>query len=795
MKKKEKRMKKTNVLWCFIAVVLILFQSCAPAGEGGTSSQLYGTWKSNNEVMISNYPSDYFEGYVYAAFSDDKVIFYMDALGSSDSLDYTYDSTSHALTIVDSTGSHMVSAFNLNGVLTLTGLQELDFFTGLVGAPQMNKISDTIDIEPNLPPSSEEEKDTVSGKKWIIKENDNSLLFEFDNGNVTITENWNSDMQTINAQYEINDGIISISSDENAFTSLFGSSSFTASQDGDNLILSGITWTDGRDYDNTAVPDDGSGEDPDKPVTGDSYFFGTWETVNDVTWRPVDDPSNVIMGKVRASFTDETVVVWMSATGSSAAMPYTYEKQAEGTYLLNIEGEISILAMDLNGHLSMTGLLNVKFFDGNITGDGMFDRISSTPDVDPNLPPGGESGDGGDEEGGSDFTIDGSTITEYHGDDTEIIIPSSVNGVTITRIDERAFSGNKEIISVEIPSTVVSIGSMAFYECSNLREVTLEPSSEYRSIGGGAFSRTAIEEITIPSKTLVSGTYSSTNGVFEECEKLVSVTIADGITLGHNCFNGCTSLKEVNLPETLEEIQYGAFEGCVALESIILPDGLETIEETAFKNTGLKSINIPASVTDIRGNAFNDTSAVVTVSPSNRVYAVDENNHIVRKASRTTLAAYVGDVMAEMVIPSGYTEILNIFESSEEIESITIPATLEVIGSSAFRFCENLSEVKFEEGSNLKEIKGIAFYNCGSMKSIYLPEGLESIGYDAFRGVYLKEIGYPKSMKKLENSFISNGQRLTVNFYGTQAEWDAMPDEAKPQIYYWMDLVCLGDSI
>ena len=83
------------------------------------------------------------------------------------------------------------------------------------------------------------------------------------------------------------------------------------------------------------------GEDPDKPVTGDSYFFGTWETVNDVMWS-TDNSSDIVEGKVRASFTDETVVVWMSATGSSAAMPYTYEKQAEARHIDVYKSELFI---------------------------------------------------------------------------------------------------------------------------------------------------------------------------------------------------------------------------------------------------------------------------------------------------------------------------------------------------------------------------------------------------------------------------------------------------------------------
>ena len=634
-----------------------------------------------------------------------------------------------------------------------------------------------------------------------IANGNNSIVFRFDNGNVSIEEKYNGASQTITASYKPDGDSVNVSSNENSFRSLFGVSSFSVSVSNDNLILNGVNWVDGRDYGNTAIPGSDVPE-PEKPVTGDSYFFGTWESTEDLTWT--SETFETQKGRVRVSFTDEAVVVWMGATGSSPAMPYTYQKQAEGTYLLNIEGETPMLAMEVNGHLSMTGIINLSFFNGTVMGVTMFDRISQTPDIEADLPPGADSGDVPGEDPGDvpdegdtnadDFTVEGSTITEYKGTDTDVIIPSSVNGVAITRIDDGAFSGNTAITSVFIPSSITSIGQSAFNECSNLTEVILEPSSEFRSMAAGAFAYTAIEEITIPANTSLFGTFNILIGIFQGCEKLVSVTIADGTSIGHDCFNGCSALKEVILPETLEEINESAFEGCKSLETLELPDGLKIIEDNAFKNSGLRSIAIPSTVTDIGGTAFNGTSASVSISSANRNYAVDENGHIVRKSDRTVLAAYVGNVDGEVSIPSGYTEILDIFRSSDEIESIKIPASLETIGSYSFGYCDNLSSVVFEEGSSLKEIGNYAFTNCGNLKSIDLPEGFTTLGYQCFVRSGISQIGYPRSIEKYNTSFIFS-HNVTFNFYGTKAEWDALPAGAKPPANSKVEVICLGDSV
>lgn len=70
--------------------------------------------------------------------------------------------------------------------------------------------------------------------------------------------------------------------------------------------------------------------------------------------------------------------------------------------------------------------------------------------------------------------------------------------------------------------------------------------------------------------------------------------------------------------------------------------------------------------------------------------------------------------------------------SHTQLRHVRLPSTLQVLGNGTFLLCENLQEVVFEEGSRLEIIGECAFASCFSLKSIFLPEGLEAIGEYAF---------------------------------------------------------------
>ncbi len=76
------------------------------------------------------------------------------------------------------------------------------------------------------------------------------------------------------------------------------------------------------------------------------------------------------------------------------------------------------------------------------------------------------------------------TISAYKGNDTEIVIPSVIDGLPVTKIGQSAFEG-KAVTSVVIPSSVKHIDWFAFSGCTSLESITI-PASVI-SVSYGAF--------------------------------------------------------------------------------------------------------------------------------------------------------------------------------------------------------------------------------------------------------------------------------------------------------------------
>lgn len=160
---------------------------------------------------------------------------------------------------------------------------------------------------------------------------------------------------------------------------------------------------------------------------------------------------------------------------------------------------------------------------------------------------------------------------------TTYVIPSSINGATVTTIGENAFSSSSNsITTVIIPSTVTNISNHAF---SNAK---------------------ALKSITIPNSVTSLGEYA-----FSSCTNLTSVSIGSGIkTISKSAFQSCTSLKSVKIPNTVTKIGEGAFGSCSNLSSVSFGSGVKTICESAFNYTNLSTVSLPVSLTSLSTNAF-----------------------------------------------------------------------------------------------------------------------------------------------------------------------------------------------
>jgi len=284
------------------------------------------------------------------------------------------------------------------------------------------------------------------------------------------------------------------------------------------------------------------------------------------------------------------------------------------------------------------------------------------------------------------------------------VIPSSV-----VSIGSVAFSSRKNLTSINIPSTVQSIGNYAFDMCENLSSVTL--ASGLQSIGEQAFSFCyRLQSINIPLTVTTIGAWA-----FGNCESLVIYTAhaskpsgwannwnSDGrpVVWGYTGGTGELSFTPLQGIDGYK-VSRGTFNGAnVVIPTNYGPDNwlVMEIEAEGFANfTNMTSISIPNSVIAIGMGAF-----------------------------------YGCENLASITLPDGLEEIPGgAFAGCSSLTSITIPANVESIYPSAFADCTSLTTITFLEG--LETICSEAFTGCTSLTSIALPASLTGVYASSFR--------------------------------------------------------------
>jgi len=134
-----------------------------------------------------------------------------------------------------------------------------------------------------------------------------------------------------------------------------------------------------------------------------------------------------------------------------------------------------------------------------------------------------------------------------------IIIPSSYNGMTISKIGPQAFQDCCFITGIILPETIKTLGNDAFKGCTILETINLDYITKIESTSYGTFDGClGLKYINMP---LVE---ELPKGTFNNCDGLLEVYIPKVKVIGENAFSECYSLKKVVCP-ALEEIGWAAF--------------------------------------------------------------------------------------------------------------------------------------------------------------------------------------------------------------------------------------------
>ena len=379
----------------------------------------------------------------------------------------------------------------------------------------------------------------------------------------------------------------------------------------------------------------------------------------------------------------------------------------------------------------------------------------------------------------------------------EVTIPQGISTVS-----NSAFEGCSGLTDVTIAAK--TINAKAFAECTNLKAVKMEEG--VTTIQGMAFANTQISAVTIPSTLTTAGTtkegtiekgpFAGTMIATVHGQTGDSTEAQEGATIlpetkkiPDNLFLGCTSIIDVQIPETVTEIGQKAFKDASSVENVTFAvntetgkvKGVEKIGISAFDGcNSLQELVLPETVTEVLQGAFANEGALVKADMS-------------RAASlkKWEKESFKGDTaLAEVVLPtaSGITAIpngafagctsltgenlkipknivtitANAFKESG-LKKLYIPNQVTTIGTSAFEACKNLEDVHIS--NNISIISQSTFKNCEKLEKIEIPVKVAKIGTNAFYGSGLKDVyifGDPEIGGGITNTYAGMKNQLSV---------------------------------
>lgn len=383
-------------------------------------------------------------------------------------------------------------------------------------------------------------------------------------------------------------------------------------------------------------------------------------------------------------------------------------------------------------------------------------------------------------------------IEDYTGSADELVVPDTLDGIPVKELGPTAFGSdheNSKLSVIELPASIDYISAdNPFMYCTKLKEIKVSADSSdfcaengilysknkdtlicypchkdgtsfnipdtVKTLGMAAFYASELSDIKCPASLEKIGFFAFGDLYSMEKIDLSGTKVTD---IEAYAFSGCTMLKEITFPDTLEYIGGGAFARCKSLSEVTFPDSLTEIGQYAFADTGLSEIIIPDSVENIGYSAFGyytDASGefaadenftiVGSLNSAAQIYATDSDEDYDYQNSFNFLTPdeyqEQKDLLAldrvvsgdfEYAITSNGAVLTQCLSTSDKV---TIPEEIDgnkivIIYPICFSTC-GASEIILPE--SITEIREMSFYQCEQLRSITLPASVKVVGNNAF---------------------------------------------------------------
>ena len=411
----------------------------------------------------------------------------------------------------------------------------------------------------------------------------------------------------------------------------------------------------------------------------------------------------------------------------SATIPPTLGENAIGSSVKEIKVPISSIAAykQANGWKVFS-----NYYGGDVVNNGITYRIN---------------------ENGATITAAEATLTEanipssveFEGNQYPVIkINSSVfsgntnlTAVTLSdglvEIGNYAFSGCQNLESVALPESLTTLGGYAFSSCKLLKMIKIP--SGVTTIPNDCFSKcSSLESVKIPEGVTDIG-----GSAFSGCN-LNALTLPESLEkIKGLAFEDNRSLKSVNIPAKVKTIEQQAFYNC-GLTELVIPEGVQAIGYHAFFNNSLQNLTLPSTITSIGNSAFRSNKNLQSIT-CNAATPPTLGDDVFYGSNIQEVKVPLASIAAYRKV-YGWKNYSNYYGGEEIIDGVAYRiddkgayVQAAIMTESEICLAEN---VAFEGAQYpLYKIADNAFAGNGSITLVTVPATVETIGSNAFDGV------------------------------------------------------------
>ncbi len=310
-------------------------------------------------------------------------------------------------------------------------------------------------------------------------------------------------------------------------------------------------------------------------------------------------------------------------------------------------------------------------------------------------------------------------IRQYTGKRRFITMPSMIEDRPVTSIARDCFAYNTRIREVVLPDTLRSIGERAFFRCTSLLHMT------------------------IPDSVEIIHEYA-----FGECVRLSTVATANTgalITIGDYAFSDCSSLTRFDIPANLTNLTPYAFWNASSMKTITVDAGNTTfkvVDRALCTFDGTKLIYFPAGISGL----YAIPSGVKTIGDIAFIHSALASVEIGNDVEMVGASAFEKSYIYYADIGSGVREMGARVFAGSDLKVITFAenGVLAIIPVEAFSGCENLKSITLPNSVNT--LGDSAFAKSG-LRSIYISAGVTELGGGLFFWTPLQTVTFAEDSR------------------------------------------------